>query len=105
MFTPSLAYPSTLSGLFGNSVYYNYSVSRNGTREPHGNSYAHDYLPDLVINATFECVPALTKKRKKKKKKKKKEEKKEEKEKKKKKKQKKNGGGEGKKKHANNDLG
>lgn len=36
-------------GLQGNSKYYNYSVSNNGTREDHGNDYETDYFPLVLL--------------------------------------------------------
>ncbi|XP_067934704.1 N-acetylglucosamine-6-sulfatase-like [Watersipora subatra] len=36
------------NGLKGNSVYYNYSLSVNGKEEKHGDSYATDYLTDVI---------------------------------------------------------
>ena len=39
-------------GLVGNSRYYNYTVSNNGVPEVHGDSYADDYLTDVVSNKT-----------------------------------------------------
>lgn len=39
--------------LRGNSIYYNYELSNNGTTETHGNDYATDYLTDLVANRSL----------------------------------------------------
>ena len=36
------------NGLVGNSRYYNYSLSVNGTREKHGDRYEDDYLTDVI---------------------------------------------------------
>ncbi|XP_071099650.1 N-acetylglucosamine-6-sulfatase-like [Haliotis cracherodii] len=36
------------NGLVGNSVYYNYTLSINGTAQDHGQSYKSDYLTDLI---------------------------------------------------------
>ncbi|XP_052802296.1 N-acetylglucosamine-6-sulfatase-like isoform X1 [Mya arenaria] len=36
------------NGLVGNSVYYNYSLSVNGVREKHGDTYPQDYLTDVI---------------------------------------------------------
>ncbi|XP_070200585.1 N-acetylglucosamine-6-sulfatase-like isoform X2 [Littorina saxatilis] len=35
-------------GLVGNSVYYDYDLSVNGTTESHGHDYLEDYLTDLI---------------------------------------------------------
>ncbi|XP_048242354.1 N-acetylglucosamine-6-sulfatase-like isoform X3 [Haliotis rufescens] len=35
-------------GLVGNSVYYNYTLSINGTAEKHGDVYERDYLTDVI---------------------------------------------------------
>lgn len=43
-------------GLLGNSRYYNYDVSRDGTVEHHGQNYTTDYFPDLVANRTVEFI-------------------------------------------------
>lgn len=43
-------------GLLGNSKYYNYGVSRDGTIEQHGEDYATDYFPDLVANYTVDFI-------------------------------------------------
>eukprot|EP00040_Diaphanoeca_grandis_P009007 m.47205 g.47205 ORF g.47205 m.47205 type:complete len:745 (-) comp20446_c0_seq1:240-2474(-) len=37
-------------GLVGNSVYYDYTLSINGTTEQHGSDYGKDYLTDLLAN-------------------------------------------------------
>lgn len=34
----------------GNSQYYNYSLSVNGKEEKHGDTYAADYLTDLIVS-------------------------------------------------------
>ena len=36
------------NGLVGNSKYYNYSLSVNGTLEKHGDKYENDYLTDVI---------------------------------------------------------
>ena len=36
------------NGLVGNSKYYNYSLSVNGTLEKHGDKYEDDYLTDVI---------------------------------------------------------
>jgi len=36
------------NGLVGNSKYYNYSLSVNGTNEKHGDKYEDDYLTDVI---------------------------------------------------------
>lgn len=40
-------------GLVGNSAYYNYALSNNGVKEVHGDDYANDYLPNVVLNRTM----------------------------------------------------
>jgi N-acetylglucosamine-6-sulfatase len=35
-------------GLVGNSVYYNYTISDNGTAVKHGDDYHKDYLTDVL---------------------------------------------------------
>ena len=45
-------------GLVGNSRYYGYSVSRNGTSEPHGHDYNNDYFTDLIKNETLRFLDA-----------------------------------------------
>jgi N-acetylglucosamine-6-sulfatase len=42
--------------LCGNSVYYNYRLSNNGTAESHGANYATDYLTDLVKNRSLSFI-------------------------------------------------
>ncbi|KAK7490756.1 hypothetical protein BaRGS_00017985, partial [Batillaria attramentaria] len=37
-------------GLVGNSVYYDYKLSVNGTLETHGHDYLEDYLTDLIVS-------------------------------------------------------
>ena len=37
-------------GLVGNSRYYNYTLSVNGTARKHGDSYADDYLTDVIVS-------------------------------------------------------
>ncbi|XP_046335749.2 N-acetylglucosamine-6-sulfatase-like [Haliotis rufescens] len=39
---------SSWVGLVGNSVYYNYTLSVNGTAETHGHDYTSDYLTDVI---------------------------------------------------------
>ena len=34
----------------GNSVYYNYDLSVNGTRVKHGTTYPSDYLTDVIVS-------------------------------------------------------
>ena len=34
----------------GNSVYYDYHLSVNGTTEVHGHDYLEDYLTDLIVS-------------------------------------------------------
>ncbi len=36
-----------------NSVYYNYTLSVNGKAEKHGDSYATDYLTDIIVSIPF----------------------------------------------------
>ncbi|XP_048474570.1 glucosamine (N-acetyl)-6-sulfatase (Sanfilippo disease IIID), b isoform X1 [Rhincodon typus] len=43
-------------GLVGNSKYYNYTLSVNGTAEKHGDSYQNDYLTDLIANRSVEFL-------------------------------------------------
>ena len=38
-------------GLVGNSRYYNYTLSVNGTAQKHGDSYEEDYLTDIIVSA------------------------------------------------------
>lgn len=42
-------------GLVGNSAYYNFTMSNNGTREPHGATPA-DYLPTIVRERTLAFI-------------------------------------------------
>lgn len=44
------------NGLIKNSAYYNYSINYDGVRRSHGDSYSHDYLPDLVTNRTVKFL-------------------------------------------------
>ncbi len=44
--------------LVGNSVYYNYQLSNNGTMERHAADYATDYLPNVVLNKTLDFLAA-----------------------------------------------
>ena len=37
-------------GLVGNSRYYNYTLSVNGNPEKHGDTYASDYLTDILVS-------------------------------------------------------
>ena len=37
-------------GLVGNSRYYNYTLSVNGSSEKHGDTYGPDYLTDLLVS-------------------------------------------------------
>ena len=51
-------------GLVGNSVYYNYTLIDGGTNKPthihkHGDDYAKDYLPDVMMNYTMNLLPTL----------------------------------------------
>ena len=43
-------------GLRGNSVYYNYVLSKDGKAEHHGKDYAADYLVDLLANRTADFL-------------------------------------------------
>ncbi|XP_046573863.1 N-acetylglucosamine-6-sulfatase-like [Haliotis rubra] len=43
-------------GLVGNSVYYNYNLSINGTRETHGSNYTEDYLTDVIHRRGMEFL-------------------------------------------------
>ncbi|XP_055957951.1 N-acetylglucosamine-6-sulfatase [Patella vulgata] len=43
-------------GLVGNSRYYNYDLSVNGTRESHGNDYKNDYLTDVIHRRGMEFL-------------------------------------------------
>ena len=38
-------------GLVGNSRYYNYTLSVNGKPEKHGQTYATDYLTDILVSS------------------------------------------------------
>ena len=42
--------------LVGNSVFYDYTLSNNGTAEKHGNDYATDYLPTLIGNRSVDFI-------------------------------------------------
>lgn len=42
-------------GLVGNSAYYNFTMSNNGTREPHGATPA-DYLPTIIRERTLAFI-------------------------------------------------
>lgn len=46
-------------GLVGNSIYYDYTISDNGVPVKHGNDYAKDYLPDVVLNRTLEFIEGV----------------------------------------------
>lgn len=37
-------------GLVGNSKYYNYTLSVNGTAVHHRDSYQNDYLTDVIVS-------------------------------------------------------
>lgn len=41
------------AGLVGNSRYFNYQLSVNGQAEKHGDEYATDYLPNVILNKTL----------------------------------------------------
>ena len=43
-------------GLLGNSMYYNYTVNRNGVNEKHGADYKKDYLPELILDASLKFM-------------------------------------------------
>jgi len=43
-------------GLIGNSRYFNYSLSRNGKEEKHGDSFEKDYLTDLLSNESVSFI-------------------------------------------------
>jgi len=43
-------------GLFGNSQYYNYSISLNGIEVHHNDSYYDDYFTDLIANNTLKFI-------------------------------------------------
>lgn len=49
------------NGLVGNSRYFNYSLSRNGKEEKHGNSFEKDYLTDLLANDSVSYIEKQTK--------------------------------------------
>ena len=34
-------------------MYYNYSLSVNGTREKHGDKYSEDYLTNLIVSKNW----------------------------------------------------
>ncbi|XP_019712006.1 glucosamine (N-acetyl)-6-sulfatase (Sanfilippo disease IIID), b [Hippocampus comes] len=42
--------------LVGNSRYYNYTLSRNGVEEKHGDNYTEDYLTDLIANRSLQFL-------------------------------------------------
>lgn len=44
------------TALLFNSVYYNYSLSVNGTLEKHGDDYHKDYLTDVINNRSMEFL-------------------------------------------------
>lgn len=46
-------------GLYGNSRYYNFQLSNNGTVERHGAVYPDDYLPLIVKNRTLAWIDAV----------------------------------------------
>ncbi|CAL4103343.1 unnamed protein product, partial [Meganyctiphanes norvegica] len=41
-------------GLVGNSRYYNYSLSVNGTKEKHGDDYSQDYFTNVIRKRAYE---------------------------------------------------
>mmetsp|Transcript_9881 Transcript_9881/g.10962 ORF Transcript_9881/g.10962 Transcript_9881/m.10962 type:complete len:511 (+) Transcript_9881:21-1553(+) len=43
-------------GLVGNSKYYDYDVSNNGTLEHHGSNYATDYFTDYIKNKSISFI-------------------------------------------------
>ncbi|XP_046573862.1 N-acetylglucosamine-6-sulfatase-like [Haliotis rubra] len=47
-------------GLVGNSVYYNYTLSVNGTAESHGHDYTSDYLTDIIHKRAMEFLSDKT---------------------------------------------
>ncbi|KAK3580927.1 hypothetical protein CHS0354_008219 [Potamilus streckersoni] len=49
------------TGLVGNSQYYGYSLSVNGTLEKHGDNYKKDYLTDLIYRHATEFLRFQTK--------------------------------------------
>ncbi|CBY20536.1 unnamed protein product [Oikopleura dioica] len=47
------------NALVGNSRYYNYSISRNGKEEKHGDNFTLDYLTNLVANDSVNFINAM----------------------------------------------
>ncbi|XP_041366785.1 N-acetylglucosamine-6-sulfatase-like [Gigantopelta aegis] len=49
------------NGLVGNSKYYGYSLSVNGTEEKHGHNYTADYLTDVIHRRAIDFLQQQTK--------------------------------------------
>ncbi|CAG5112325.1 Oidioi.mRNA.OKI2018_I69.chr2.g6551.t1.cds [Oikopleura dioica] len=47
------------NALVGNSRYYNYSISRNGKEEKHGDDFNKDYLTNLVANDSVAFINSM----------------------------------------------
>ncbi|XP_019624453.1 PREDICTED: N-acetylglucosamine-6-sulfatase-like [Branchiostoma belcheri] len=46
-------------GLIGNSRYYDYSLSVNGTKQKHGKQYSKDYLTDVIKNQSLHFLDTV----------------------------------------------
>ncbi|XP_078680909.1 N-acetylglucosamine-6-sulfatase-like [Branchiostoma floridae x Branchiostoma belcheri] len=46
-------------GLIGNSRYYDYSLSVNGTKQKHGTQYSRDYLTDVIKNQSLHFLDTV----------------------------------------------